>query len=93
MLLSRIYRVSPSTLSKIKNSSFENIQRLPRRNIVKINDKVKAEAKDEVEKYYIEQEFPFTVRDIQNYLMKLKKINISYKEIKKIMKNDWNLTF
>ena len=93
MLLSRIYRVSPSTLSKIKNSSFENIHRLPRRNIVKINDKVKAEAKDEVEKYYIDQEFPFTVRDVQNYLMKHKKINISYKEKNIILKNDWNLTF
>ena len=93
MLLSRIYRVSLPTLSKIKNSSFENIQRLPRGNIVKINDKVKAEEKDEVEKYYIDQEFPFTVRDVQNYLMKHKKINISYKETNKIMKHDWNLTF
>ena len=49
MLLSRVYRVSPSTLSKIKNISFKIIQRLPWRNIVKINNKVKAEARDEVE--------------------------------------------
>ena len=96
MLLSRIYRVSPSTLGKIKNSSFEIIQRLLRRNIVKINDKVKAEAKDKVEKYYVDQEFSFTVRDVQNYLTKHKKLNISYKEtniIIIIIKNDWNFAF
>ena len=93
MLLSRIYRVSPSTLGKIKNSSFEIIQRLLRRNIVKINDKVKAEAKDKVEKYYVDQEFSFTVREVQNYLTKHKKLNISYKETNIIIKNDWNFAF
>ena len=35
MMISRIYRVSPSTLSRIKNKSFEIIHNLPRRNIVK----------------------------------------------------------
>ena len=52
MMISRIYRVSPSTLSRIKNKSFEIIHNLPRRNIVKMNDKVKFEVKEAIEKYY-----------------------------------------
>ena len=51
--------------------------------------------KDKVEKYYVDQEFSFTVRDVQNYLTKHKKLNISYKEtnIIIIIKNDWNFAF
>ena len=93
MMISRIYRVSPSTLSRIKNKSFEIIHNLPRRNIVKMNDKVKFEVKEAIEKFYWDQKFPFTVKDVQSYLLKRNKISISYNSVNKIMKNNWNLSF
>ena len=42
-IISRIYRVSPSTLSSIKNTNDYTIFQLPRRNLSKINDKDKVQ--------------------------------------------------
>ena len=66
--ISQTYGISLSTLSKIKNTNNEMLEELPRRNFSKLNQREATLVKDAIEEYYLNQDLPFTIKDIQKAL-------------------------
>ena len=91
--LSRAYHVTPSTLSKIKNTDDMSLWKLPRRRFVKVHQKERSLIKDAIEKYYWEQLHPFTINDILKHLKQENNIDCPYQLIRKIVKDDVKLSY
>ena len=91
--LSRAYHVTPSTLSKIKNTDDMSLWKLPRRRFVKVHQKERSLIKDAIEKYYWEQLHPFTINDILKHLKQENNIDCPYKLIRKIVKDNVKLSY
>ena len=91
--LSRAYYVSPSTLSKIKNTDDTNLWKLPRKRFAKVHQKERLLIKDAIEKYYLEQLRPFTIYDIWKHLKQENNIDCNFQLILKIVKDDVKLSY
>ena len=92
-VVSQIYRISPSTVNRIKNTSDDIIENLPKRKFLKFNQKDETIIKDAIEKYCWSQEYPFTIYDIQQHLKETNNINCSYQAIRKILKSDLKFSY
>ena len=91
--ISRIYGVSPSTLSRIKNMDERILEKLPRRRLAKVNQKELTFIIESIEEYYWKQEYPFTINDVLEHLKETNGIDYPYQLIQRIIKDNIRLTY
>ena len=48
----------------------KSLEKLPRRRLSKINQKERVSIINSIEKYYCDQEYPFTINDVREHLKK-----------------------
>ena len=87
------YSISPSWLRNIKKMNYSSLNNVPLRNYKKLTTTQQVIIIDEIKKYYWEFETEFTSLDIQKHLLEKWEIVCSLRMIRRIMKNDLNLTF
>ena len=91
--ISRIYGVSPSTLSRIKNMYEKILEKLPRRRLAKVNQNELTFIIESIEEYYWKQEYPFTINDVLELLKETNGIDYPCQLIQRIIKDNIRLTY
>ena len=91
--LSRIYWVSRTTLTKIKNADIKDLKQIQTRNFSKTDAKTRRKLAELIENFDQTHEYPYWAKDVQNYLDS--EINILYpiQLIRDIMKCDVKLSY
>ena len=91
--ISRKYGISLSTWSRIKNMDEKRLEKLPRRRLVKLNQKERVSVTNSIETYYCNQEYPFTINDVREHLKNTEDVDYPYQLIRGIVRNNLNLTY
>ena len=92
-MINRKYFISPSTLSKLKNLSSSEFDKVPHRKIEQMQENQMKLIKEIIMKYYMKIETEFVAADVQKHLFENYDIIWYLKTTIKIMKHDLNLTF
>ena len=71
----------------------KSLEKLTRRRLSKINQKERVSVINSIEKYYCDQEYPFTINYIKKHLKNTEYIDYSSQLILEIIKDNLNLTY
>ena len=71
----------------------KRLEKLPRRRLVKLNQKERVSVTNSIETYYCNQEYPFTINDVREHLKNTEDVDYPYQLIRGIVRNNLNLTY
>ena len=69
------------------------LEKLPRRRLVKVNQKELILIIESIEEYYWKQEYPFTINDVLEYLKETNGIDYPFQLIQRIIKDSTKLKY
>ena len=91
--LSKLFKLSQNTIHKIKRLTKSEVLKLPRWKIKFVSTTLRIKLTRDICKFYESTNTPFTVLDIQNRLKANSNLNVSKDFVRKLMKNNCNLSY
>ena len=91
--LSRIYTISRATLTKLKNVNAKNLDQIQIKRFSKVDAKTREKLTELINNFIQTWNYPYWVKDVQDYISKEVKIEYPLQQIREIMKNWAKLSY